>query len=84
MVPRFKKEPKFTDKPLKKEEFLEEHNKLSSPQLQATLQLLSRFESEKAIICKSGKWSIEKTRRPFIMWLTSMNPKEIKTINQKI
>jgi hypothetical protein len=84
MVPRFKKPPKFTDKPLKKEEFLAEHNKLSSPQLKATLQLLSRFESEKAILCKNGNWSVEKIRRPFIMWLTSMSQKEIKTINQQI
>jgi hypothetical protein len=66
----------------RKEKFLEEHNRLSGLNLQATAQLMTRFEIEKPAICKNGDWSIEKVRRPFIMWLTSLNIKEIKTINR--
>jgi len=66
-----------------KEKFLEEHNKLSSQNLQATVQLMARFEVEKPAICKNNGWSIERVRRPFIMWLTSLNEKEIKIINHK-
>jgi hypothetical protein len=65
-----------------KEIFLSEHNKLCGPSLQATMQLLSRFEEEKCSICKNGNWSIEKIRRPFVMWLTSLKTEEIKTINR--
>lgn len=65
-----------------KERFLEEHNKLASLDLQATTQLLSRFEIEKPALCIKGSWSIEKVRRPFIMWLTSLKIKEIKSINR--
>ncbi len=61
-----------------KEKFLAEHNKLASPALQATMHLLSRFEIEKPALCKRGDWSIEKVRRPFIMWLTSLKMTEIK------
>jgi hypothetical protein len=67
-----------------KEQFLFDHNKLSSPDLQATMQLLSNFEIQKPIICKNGKWSMEKVRRPFIMWLTSLKTEEIKNINKEI
>lgn len=65
-----------------KEVFLEEHNKLSSIDLRATVQLLARFEAEKPALCRNNKWSIEKVRRPFIMWLTSMKAERIRTINR--
>ncbi len=55
-----------------KEEFLLEHNRLSSLNLQATISLLSRFKIEKASLFKNNNWSIDKLRRPFIFWLTSL------------
>jgi hypothetical protein len=60
-----------------KENFLIEHNKLSPFDLKANLKLLSRFEIEKPILCKKGNWSIDKVRRPFIMWLTSLKSREV-------
>ncbi len=72
MIPRFKKVQKIIDQHLKKEEFLEEHNRLSPANLRATISLLSRFRTEKASLFKSDDWSIDKLRRPFIMWLTSL------------
>lgn len=60
----------------KKQQFLTEHNKLSPLNLQATTSLLSRFKIEKASIFKDNNWSIEKLRRPFIFWLTSLGAKE--------
>jgi hypothetical protein len=71
MIPRFKKTPKVINQHLKKEEFLDEHNKLSPSNLQATTALLSRFRTEKSSLFKGDDWSIDKLRRPFIMWLTS-------------
>ena len=65
-----------------REKFLVEHNRLSSLDLRATEQLLSRFENEKPALCRDGKWSIEKVRRPFIMWLTSLKAEEIAIINR--
>ncbi len=62
----------------KKREFLLEHNRLSPRNLQATMSLLSRFRLEKATLFKNDDWSIEKLRRPFILWLTSMASGEIK------
>jgi len=82
MIPRFKKVIKTINQPLNKEEFLAEHNKLSGQNLQATVELMARFAVEKPAVCKNGNWSIEKVRRPFIMWLTSLKPIEIKTINK--
>ena len=58
---------------LKKEEFLEEHNRLSPKNLKATIFLLSRFKTEKALLFKNDDWSIERLRRPFILWLTSLS-----------
>ena len=82
MVSRFKKEIKVINLHLTKEDFLAEHNKLSGQNLQATVQLMARFEAEKPGICKNGNWCLEKVRRPFIMWLSSLNTKEIKSINR--
>jgi len=64
-----------------KEKFLEENNKLSPLDMQATMRLLLCFEIKKPSLCKKGKWSIEKVRRPFLNWLISLNQKEIKSIN---
>lgn len=73
MIPRSKKVVKVINNHLKKEEFLEEHNKLSSKDLKATMPLLSRFQIEKASLFNGEGWSIEKMRRPFILWLTSLS-----------
>lgn len=72
MIPRSKKVPKIINQHLNKEQFLEEHNKLSPKALKATLALLSRFRIEKTSLFKNDDWSIEKLRRPFILWLTSL------------
>jgi len=72
MIPRFKKAPKVINQQLKKEEFLVEHNRLSPESLRATIPLLSRFRTEKASLFKGEAWSIDKLRRPFILWLTSL------------
>ena len=76
MIPRFKKAPKIISPCLRKEEFLEEHNKLAPADLKATIPLLSRFRIEKASLFKGDTWSIDKIRRPFIMWLTSLTIEE--------
>ena len=55
----------------KKQNFLSEHNRLSPLNLKATTSLLSRFRVERASLFKEKNWSIEKMRRPFILWLTS-------------
>jgi hypothetical protein len=72
MIPRFKKAQKITSPPLNKEEFLEEHNNLSPNNLKATIPLLSRFRIEKASLFKDDNWSMDKLRRPFIVWLTAL------------
>jgi len=72
MIPRFKKPEKFTDPHLNKRQFLEEHNKLAPANLKATLPLLSRFKIEKTSLFKEDNWSIDKLRRPFILWITSL------------
>ena len=56
----------------KKQQFLSEHNRLSPRDLQSTLAVLSRFRAEKASLFKDDDWSIDKLRRPFILWLTSL------------
>jgi hypothetical protein len=66
-----------------KEEFLSEHNKLSPSNLQATTDLLSRFRTDKTSLFKSDNWSIDKLRRPFILWLTSLPLREKGNINKE-
>ncbi len=61
-----------------KEEFLTEHNRLSSPELQATKSMLSKFRKEKPYVFRKSGWSVEKVRRPFVLWLTSLTEKERK------
>lgn len=55
-----------------KELFLIEHNKLSPLNLRATVALLSRFREEKPSLFEGEDWPLDKLRRPFIMWLTSL------------
>ncbi|MFH1714087.1 MAG: hypothetical protein ABH831_00615 [Candidatus Nealsonbacteria bacterium] len=71
MIPRFKKVKKFTDPRLTQGQFLEEHNKLSPLNMQATVDLLSRFKTEKTSLFKDNNWSIDRLRKPFISWLMS-------------
>lgn len=56
----------------KKQHFLEEHNRLSPENLQATMALLSRFKTERSSLFKDKNWSVDKLRRPFVLWLTSL------------
>ena len=67
----------------KKQQFLSEHNKLSPLNLQATTSLLSRFRIEKASLFKDNNWSIDKLRRPFVLWLTSLTTEEKEDIKKK-
>ena len=62
---------------ISKEQFLEEHNKLSPSNLQATLALLNRFKEEKKPLMKDTEWCLDKHRIPFISWMTTL-PKDDK------
>jgi hypothetical protein len=64
---------------ISKEQFLEEHNKLSPSNLQATLTLLERFKEEKRPLLKDNAWCLDKLRIPFISWLTTLSEKEKKS-----
>jgi hypothetical protein len=66
-----------------KEQFLVEHNRLSPPNLQATLALLTRFQEEKKPALKDDGWSVEKLRIPFISWLLALPAAEIKSIEKQ-
>ncbi|MEK7519261.1 MAG: hypothetical protein AAB565_00525 [Patescibacteria group bacterium] len=66
-----------------KEEFLLEHNKLAPLNLQATTTLLSSFREDKALIFKNDDWPIDKLRRPFILWLTSLPIRRKENIKKK-
>ncbi len=59
-----------------KEQFLIEHNRLSPLNLRATMNILIRFKTEKPALFKSNDWSINRIRRPFIFWLTSLTEAE--------
>ncbi|MBI2450467.1 MAG: hypothetical protein HYV47_02950 [Candidatus Nealsonbacteria bacterium] len=67
----------------KKQQFLSEHNKLSPMALQATTALLSRFRIEKTLLFKDDNWSLDRLRRPFILWLTSLTSQEKDNIENK-
>ncbi len=73
----------FYFKMSKKQQFLLDHNKLSPLNLQATISLLSRFRIEKTSLFKNDDWSIDKLRRPFILWLTSLTAEEKENIKNK-
>ena len=79
MVPRFKKVQKNINIHLTKEQFLEEHNRLSPVNFKATIILLSRFKTERSSLFKDDNWSIDKLRRPFIDWLASSDFGKDKT-----
>ena len=68
----------------KKQQFLLEHNRLSPFNLQATMSLLSQFKIEKASLFKDDNWSIDKLRRPFILWLTSLTAGEKENMKKRI
>jgi len=63
---------------ISKEKFLEEHNKLSPSNLQATLAMLDRFREEKKPLMKDNGWCLDKLRIPFISWLTAVQEKSNK------
>jgi len=54
-------------------QFLIEHNNLSPLNMRATLGMLLFFEIKKPALFISGDYSIEKIRRPFVFWLTSLS-----------
>jgi len=64
--------------PISKKQFLEEHNRLSPPDLKATLALLNRFKKEKRPLLEDDSWCLDKLRIPFILWF-----KAIKKDSQK-
>ena len=68
---------------ISKEQFLEEHNKLSPSNLKATMALLTRFQEEKKPLLKDTEWCLDKHRIPFISWLTAL-PKDEKKPNKKL
>ena len=68
----------------KKQTFLSEHNRLSPLNLQATTYLLSRFKTEKASLFKDDDWSIDKLRRPYIIWFTSLSTLEKEDISDHV
>jgi len=63
---------------ISKEQFLEEHNKLSPSNLQATLTMLDRFKEEKKPLIKDDGWCLDKLRIPFISWLTAIKEPDKK------
>ena len=63
---------------ISKEQFLEEHNRLSPANLQATLALLNRFKEEKKPLLKDTEWCLDKHRIPFMSWLSSVPESERK------
>jgi len=65
-----------------KKEFLTEHNKLSPLNFKATMDILARFKAEKPALFKDNDWAINKIRRPFIFWLTSLTKAEKEAIRQ--
>jgi len=63
-----------------KEQFLADHNKLSPPNLQTTMLMLSSFRIEKASLFKDDQWPMDKLRRPFLLWLTSLSVEKLKNM----
>lgn len=61
---------------ISKEQFLEEHNKLSPLNMQATFALLTEFQLAKKPLLKDDEWCMEKLRIPFISWMLSLPPEE--------
>jgi len=67
---------------ISKEQFLEEHNKLSPLNLKATPALLNRFKEEKKPLIKDNEWCLDKFRIPFILWLTAAKKEPEKKISK--
>jgi hypothetical protein len=82
MIKRFKRVQKVINLHPNKEQFLEEHNRLSPADLRASVSLLSRFRMEKTSLFKNDYWPIDRLRRPFIQWLTSLKIEERKGIQR--
>jgi len=61
-----------------KEQFLEEHNKLSPSNMQATMALLNRFREEKKPLMKDNGWCLDKLRIPFMSWLAALPKADAK------
>lgn len=59
-----------------KEQFIIRHNSLSSLGMRATIGMLECFEIEKPALFKGGDCSIEKVRRPFVFWLSSLSDEQ--------
>lgn len=68
---------------ISKEQFLEEHNRLSPSHLQATFALLTKFQEEKKPLLKDNGWSVDKLRIPFMSWLLSLPTEEKEKIKRK-
>jgi len=67
----------------KKQNFLLEHNKLSPLNLHTTLAMLTCFKKDKPALFKdNNEWSIDKMRRPFILWLTSFTKEALEDIKK--
>ena len=75
--------------PMTQAEFLVEHNRLSPANLRADSALLARFRQERQSLFTEDGWSLEKLRRPFIIWLTALPERrgdgcdEVMVNNQK-
>ncbi|MFH0906987.1 MAG: hypothetical protein ABIC36_03745 [bacterium] len=67
----------------KKQNFLSEHNKLSPLNLHASLTMLTCFRKDKSSLFKDNEWSIDKLRRPFILWLMSLTKEGLEDIKKK-
>lgn len=70
------------ENPIGKQKFLVEHNRLSPINLQATFELLTRFQKEKKPLLKDADWS-NKLRIPFISWLIALIPLSNTKIKSK-
>ena len=67
---------------ISKEQFLQEHNKLSPLNLQATLPLLTHFQEEKKPLLKDDAWCVDKLRIPLISWMLALPEKKAKELRQ--
>jgi len=47
------------------------------------MPLLSHFKIDKGTLFKDKSWNLDKLRRPFIIWLTSLKSEEKEIINKE-
>ncbi len=66
-----------------KEQFIAKHNSLASADMRATTEILDCFIAQKPDLFKTGDYAIEKIRRPFIFWLTSLSSANKQKMNNK-